>query len=152
MAPSHKSTSGIAEEIKRPFGKEKQMLEIKPIQDKNAQKALCELCGAMYRPSALAYSAYDKGIPVGVCQFRIIEDAAYMYDLCNTVGVDDLEALIIMGRAALNFIDLCGIHTAYFEGDKSRAAIAIGFREKEGKLFANLTGMFDSPCAKHKES
>ena len=90
------------------------MLEIKPIQDKNAQKALCELCGAVYNPSALAYSAYDNGAPVGICQFRIIEEHGYMYDLCNTVGVDDLEALIIMGRAALNFIDLCGIHTAYF--------------------------------------
>ena len=128
------------------------MLEIKPIQDKNAQKALCELCGAVYRPAALAYSAYDNGAPVGICQFRIMEDHGYMYDLCNTVGVDDLEALIIMGRAALNFIDLCGIHSAYFEGDKPRAAIAIGFREKEGALFADLHGMFESPCSKHKDS
>jgi hypothetical protein len=127
------------------------MLEIKPIQDKNAQKALCELCGAVYNPSALAYSAYDNGAPVGICQFRIIEEHGYMYDLCNTVGVDDLEALIIMGRAALNFIDLCGIHTAYFEGTETRGAIAVGFREKEGKLFADLSGMFESPCKNHKD-
>lgn len=127
------------------------MLEIKPIQDKNAQKALCELCGAVYNPSTLAYSAYDNGAPVGICQFRIIEEHGYMYDLCNTVGVDDLEALIIMGRAALNFIDLCGIHTAYFEGTETRGAIAVGFREKEGKLFADLSGMFESPCKNHKD-
>ena len=121
------------------------MLEIKPIQDKNEQKTLCELCGVAYRPQAFAYSAYD-------CQFRIIGDTGYLYHLCNTTGTDDLEALIIMGRAALNFIDLCGVHQAYFEGDKPRAAIAVGFREKGGKLFADLTGMFDSPCKKHKES
>ena len=128
------------------------MLEIKPIQDKNEQKMLCELCKTVYRPSALAYSAYDNGDPVGICQFRIKNDNGYLYDLCNTAGVDDLEALIIMGRATLNFIDLCGIHTAYFEGDKTRAAIAVGFREKDGVLFADLTGMFESPCKKHKES
>ena len=128
------------------------MLEIKPMQDKAAQKALCELCGVVYRPEALAYSAYDNGAPVGISQFRIIEDAGHLYDLCNTVGVDDLEALIIMGRATLNFIDLCGEHEAYFEGDKTRAAIAVGFREKGGKLYADLTGMFDSPCKNHKES
>ena len=126
------------------------MLEIKPIQDKNAQKALCELCGAVYKPNALAYSAYDNGAPVGICQFRIIEDHGHMYDLCNTVGTDDLEALIIMGRAALNFIDLCGIHTAYFDGIEIRGACAIGFREKEGRLFADLAGMFESPCKNHK--
>ena len=127
------------------------MLEIKPIQDKTAQKALCELCGAAYRPSALAYSAYDNGAPIGICQFRIIEDAGYLYDLCNTVDVEDVEALITMGRAALNFIDLCGVHQAYFEGDRTRAALAVGFRKKEGKLYADLTGMFDSPCSKHKD-
>ena len=128
------------------------MLEIKPMQDKNAQKALCELCGAVYRPAAFAYSAYDNGAPVGICQFRIINESGYVYDLCNTVGTDDLEALIITGRAALNFIDLCGVHEAYFEGDKKRAAIAVGFHEKEGKLYADLSGMFESPCKKHKES
>lgn len=128
------------------------MLEIKPIQEKNAQKALCELCGAAYRPSAMAYSAYDNGAPVGICQFRIMNDTGYLYDLCNAVGTDDLEALIIMGRAALNFIDLCGVHTAYFEGDKTRGAIAVGFRENGGKLFADLTGMFESPCKKHEEA
>ena len=127
------------------------MLEIKPIPDKTAQKALCELCGVTYNPSALAYSAYDGGAPVGICQFRIVEDAGHLYDLCNTVGVDDLEALIIMGRAALNFIDLCGVHHAYFEGKACAAAKAVGFREKDGKLFADLAGMFESPCKKHEK-
>ena len=94
------------------------MLEIKPIQDKNEQKTLCELCGAAYRPQAFAYSAYDNGAPIGICQFRIMNDTGYVYNLCNTADTDDLEALIIMGRAALNFIDLCGVHTAYFEGVK----------------------------------
>ncbi len=126
------------------------MLEIKPIQDKAAQKALCELCGALYRPEALAYSAYDNGAPVGISQFRIIEDAGHLYDLCNVIGVDDLEALIIMGRATLNFIDLCEIHEAYFEGTDTRGARAIGFKEeKDGRLWVSMQGMFESPCKNH---
>ena len=64
------------------------MLEIKPIQDKNQQKMLCELCRTVYRPSAMAYSAYDNGEPIGICQFRIKNDNGYLYDLCNTEGVD----------------------------------------------------------------
>lgn len=125
------------------------MLEIKPIQDKLAQKALAELCGVPYMPSALAYSAYDNGVPVGISQFRIMDDAGHLYHLCNTVGTEDLEALIIMGRATMNFIDLCGVHKAYFDGDDEKIAKAIGFRMTDGKLFADLTGMFESHCAKH---
>ena len=127
------------------------MLEIKPIADKTAQKALCELCGTAYNASALAYSAHDGGVPVGICQFRIIEDAGHLYDLCNTVGTDDMEALIIMGRATLNFIDLCGVHKAYFEGEKTEAAKAVGFKEKDGRLVLELSGVFDHPCSKHTD-
>lgn len=128
------------------------MLEIKPIQDKTAQKALCELCGVSYKPTALAYSAYDGGSPVGVCQFRIADDIGHFYDLKNVVGVDDREALIIMGRAALNFVDLCGVHEAFFEGEDDTAARYIGFYERDGKLYVNLTGMFTSPCHGHEKN
>lgn len=128
------------------------MLEIKPIQDKSAQKALCELCGVPYIAAALAYSAYDSGVPVGISQFRIMGDAGYMYHLCNVTGVDDFEALIIMGRATMNFIDLCDVHKAYFEGEDDRLAKAIGFRLMDGKYFADLTNMFTSHCAKHPDA
>ena len=128
------------------------MLEIKPIQDKSAQKALCELCGVPYMPEALAYSAYDGGVPVGISQFRIMGDTGYLYHLCNVVGVDDFEALIIMGRATMNFIDLCDVHKAYFEGEGDRIAKAIGFCETDGKYFADLTGMFESHCQKHPDA
>lgn len=128
------------------------MLEIKPIADKSAQKALAELCGVPYLAAALAYSAYDGGAPVGICQFRIIEDAGHIYQLCNTIGVADREALIIMGRATLNFIDLCGVHEAYYEGDAADIAKAVGFRERDGRLFINLEGVFESHCKPHQEN
>ena len=130
------------------------MLEIKPIQDKSAQKALCELCGAVYRPEALAYSAYDNGAPVGISQFRIIEDAGHLYDLCNTVGTDDLEALIIMGRAALNFIDLCGVHHAFFDAECDNETLikAIGFsKNSDGRYEMDLTDFFKEPCQHSKK-
>ena len=55
-----------------------------------------------------------------------------------------------MGRATLNFIDLCDIHEAYFEGEDVRGAKAIGFRDtKNGKLWVSMKGMFESPCKNH---
>ena len=129
------------------------MLEIKPIQDKNQQKMLCDLCKTVYRPSAMAYSAYDNGEPIGICQFRIKNDSGYLYDLCNTEGVDDLEALIIMGRATLNFIDLCGVHRAFFCGEGTDEGLlrAIGFaKNTEGAYEINLEGFFTDHCGNHK--
>jgi hypothetical protein len=130
------------------------MLEIKPIQDKNEQKTLCELCGVAYRPTALAYSAYDNGAPIGICQFRIADDTGYLYNLCNTDGTDDLEALIIMGRAVLNFIDLCGVHRVVFLSEKVDETLmkAIGFFKNENGIWeVDLTDFFDHPCQRHKK-
>jgi hypothetical protein len=63
----------------------------------------------------------------------------------------DNEALFVMGRAALNFIDLCGIHTAFYDGDESLPGAqllhAVGFRKNEqGRLEMDLTGFFTTPC------
>lgn len=64
---------------------------------------------------------------------------------------DRAEAIFVMGRAALNFIDLCGVHAAYFidEHFTDEAMIrAIGFRRgDDGVWFMDLTDFFtSSPC------
>ena len=59
-------------------------------------------------------------------------------------------ARFVMGRAALNFIDLCGVHTAFFEGEPTNPALLrrIGFRQNEHGVFAiDLAGFFTHPCS-----
>ena len=128
------------------------MLKVFPIQSKDEQKSMCEICKVTYIPSDLAYRAENDGEFGGICQFRIEGGKGYIDTLSQVKDKDDFTLMFVLGRAAMNFIDLCGAHEAYFEGDKTRAAIAVGFREKGGKLYADLTGMFDSPCKKHQES
>lgn len=123
------------------------MLEVYPIQDKNEQKQLCEKCGIEYKIDTMAYRGYVKGELVGVLQFAIHGDAGYIYDLENVKGVDNTDALFVMGRAALNFIDLCNVHKAYFESyTEGREALVkfIGFSQLEdGRWFMDLTGFFE---------
>ena len=126
------------------------MLIIKPIENKDDQKRICGECGVVYRADAMAYSAEDDGKLIGICQFGIGDGEGYVYDLCCVPGVDDFEALFIMGRQTLNFIDLSGTHKAVFCGDESRLTKAIGFKSKDGALVFDLEGFFESPCS-HKK-
>lgn len=130
------------------------MLKVFPIQDKNEQAALCERCGVTYNAELLAYQATVDDKFVGICQFKLQPEGGILYDLAPLKGDDqDFEAIFVLGRAALNFIDLCGVHQAYFDGDVSVPGEvllrAIGFRPDEsqnGRLGMDLTDFFTSPC------
>ena len=127
------------------------MLIIKPIQEKTTQEELCSLCGAEYKADLVAYGAWVDKRFVGICQFRLGRVGA-ICDLKKATGTDDTEAMFIMGRQTMNYMDLHGTHAAYFEGDGDEKFIKwLGFREnEEGKWYADLSSFFKSPCSADK--
>lgn len=128
------------------------MLEVIPIQTKTEQEALAARVGAEFLPDALAYRAEADGEFVGMCQFRLDPSGGHMLTLDSLPGHEDFQPMFVMGRAALNFMELCGAETAYYEAPlRDRVLVgAIGFREDEdGKLKVGLKGFFDHPC-QHK--
>ena len=135
------------------------MLIIKPIQDKEMQAALCEKCGIDCDVDCLAYGAWLADTPdqafdgefVGICQFRLGK-AAHIVDLAKAIGTDATEAMFIMGRQTMNFIDLHGVHTAYFDGAGDEKFIKwLGFsKDDEGRWFADLEKFFKHPCSADK--
>lgn len=145
------------------------MLEIKPIQTKEQQKEVCGMCGVEFIPECLAYDARENGVLCGVSQFRIFGEYAVIYDLANAAGVDDKEALIIMGKATLNFIDSCGIKDVILkaknmqnknphisenieniENVENVFEILEFKKDSNGVYKLNLEGYFDSPCQRRK--
>jgi len=129
------------------------MLEIKPIQTKEEQEKICKLCEVDYDSDCLAYSAKEGEKLLGVSQFRIFGEYAVIYDLKNAVGVDDLEALIITGKATLNFIDLCGVKDVIIKSENQNSKNLpkiLGFKkDADGVNKINLEGYFESPCQNH---
>ena len=139
------------------------MLIIKPIQDAALQTALCERCGVPYRPGCLCYQAHlgegpdDETVFVGISQFSVGEVdgeriIGRMMDLVTAPDIDDEEALFIMGRQTLNFMDLTGTHEAYFEakdGDNEHLIKWLGFRMTDGAWYYDLHGKFDAHDHKH---
>lgn len=128
------------------------MLIIKPIQNKELQNQLCIRCKVEYDPDLLAYGAWVDDEFVGISQFKMGETARII-DLAKAVGTDDTEAMFIMGRQTMNFIDLHGVHYAYFEGDCDEKFIKwLGFTQDEnGRWGADLAAFFKSPCASEKK-
>lgn len=128
------------------------MLEVIPIQTKAEQEALAARVGAEFLPDALAYRADADGEFVGMCQFRLDPSGGHMLTLDSLPGHEDFQPMFVMGRAALNFMELCGAETAYYEAPlRDRVLVgAIGFREDPAwRLSVNLRGFFDHPC-QHK--
>jgi hypothetical protein len=128
------------------------MLKVLPIPTKQQQEELCARCAIPFEADLLAYQATVNDVFVGMCQFKLSPEGGILYHLAPLANTPvDNEALFVMGRAALNFIDLCGIHTAFYDGDESLPGAqllhAVGFRKNEqGRLEMDLTGFFTTPC------
>ncbi len=130
------------------------MLEVLPIQDKQEQEALCARCKIPYRAELLAYQALVEGELRGVCQFTMNASGGRITDFAHVPEKYEFEPMFVMGRAALNFIDLCGVHTAFFDAEYENEALikAIGFsKNSDGRYEMNLTDFFKEPC-KHSKN
>ena len=126
------------------------MFEIKSVQTKEEQEKICGLCGINYDAECMAYAAFENNNLLGVSQFRILGEYAVIYDLANTAGVDDTAVLVIIGKATLNFIDLCGIKDAIIKQLNKNLPDLLGFKQDKHDVWrVNLEGYFDSPCCKH---
>ncbi len=129
------------------------MLIIKPIQDKTYQEEICRLCGFKYDPLAFAYSEKEDEKLIAACQFDILGTSATILEFGMVKDTDeDIEALIIMGRAVMNFMELSGATDCSFDSPSDLApkyAKMLGFKEENGKYTISLKGLFDSKCS-HK--
>ncbi|MBP3667378.1 MAG: hypothetical protein J6K29_10075 [Clostridia bacterium] len=131
------------------------MLEVLPIQTKLEQEAICARAGIAFKENDMAYHALVDGELTAVCQFSMDAEGGHIHDLAMVKDRafsdrDRIESLFVMGRAAMNFIDLCGVHKAYFEDTSFEGEgmiRSIGFSKLEnGRWFVDLTDFFVEPC------
>ena len=121
------------------------MLKVLPIQSKLQQEEICLHCNVTYNPDLMAYAAYDDTTLLGVCQFKLTAEGGILYDLAPAEGTNSFDGLFIMGRGTLNFIDLCGVRTAFYRGQVTdeRLLLAVGFKKDDhGEYAVNLDGFF----------
>jgi hypothetical protein len=125
------------------------MIKVLPIQSKLKQEEICVKCAVEYDPDLLAYAAYVDDRLAGVCQFKLSDKGGIIKDIAPTTDFLDKEALFVMGRGALNFIDLCGVHRATYTGNvwDEPLLLRIGFGKTDnGTLQIELEGFFTDHC------
>lgn len=125
------------------------MLKVLPIQTKAEQEELCKKCNVKFEPDLLAYSAAVDDRLAGICQFKLTDKGGIIYDIAPANDFYSFDALFVMGRGALNFIDLCGVHSAIYKGSikDERLLLAIGFKkDSTGEFSINLEGFFTDHC------
>ncbi len=133
------------------------MLTVLPIQSKQEQEAVCIRCAVPYRAECMAYEARVNDQLVGICQFHLHDGIGHITDFAEYLpegAKSDTEALFIMARGCLNFIDLCGVHRAFFEAEFHNEDLvhAIGFRKNSESVWEiDLTDFFVHPCKNHKD-
>lgn len=130
------------------------MLKVLPIQTKEAQEDICKQCNVKYDPDLMAYSATVDDKLAGVCQFKLTDKGGMIYDLAPKNDTNDFEALFVMGRGTLNFIDLCGVHRAFFLGKDCDEGLlrAVGFKKNDDGIWEiDLEGFFTDHCHQHDQ-
>lgn len=124
------------------------MLSVLPIQDKNIQKELCELCNVAFDANSFAYRADDGGF-LGICQFRFISETGEINGFKYAPDICDNEAMIIMLRAAMNFMHRCGLKKSIFTADNISAPLIelSSFKKEDSGLYSiDLDKFYISPC------
>ena len=134
------------------------MLVIRRIYDKSLQEKLCLESGSRYNERAFAYFAANGSFDgndividsyIGVLQFTIDMGGGYIETLSTVKGVSDDEALIIMTRAAMEYMDSIDLPYVYIDEDAADPFLIdrMGFkRDMHGEYSIDLGRFYQSPC------
>jgi len=129
------------------------MFKISSLQNKDLLDGYAALCGTKARHDAFVYVMTDceSGELMAIAQFEILAEKGYIFDLRPVIGLDDFEAMFILGRQTMNFIDTCGAHTCLAAKNAADEYLLkkIGFKPVGDEYFCDMTGMFDGHCSGH---
>ena len=130
------------------------MFKISPIQSPEEAKKHIESLGGKYIDGAFTYLMTDLDTQkvMGISHFEITKDNGFIYSIIEPEGQNDFEAMFILGRQTMNFIDTCGAPFCEASDEYTDEGLlkAIGFCKDSGKWSCDMKGMFDgSHCDGH---
>lgn len=130
------------------------MFKITPVQTKEEQLSITQALQIPYVGEAMAYKMIDLESEelLGFSQFEICSGYGILHSLTEPLGKSDFEAMFILGRQTMNFMDLCGVHRSVAVADSApeRLLLAIGYKKCENSGYeCDMSGMFDGHCSGH---
>ena len=130
------------------------MFKITPVQSVADAEKYASACDASLKEGCFVYAMTDceSGEIMGFSQFELLDGYGYIYDLKEAIGRNDFEAMFILGRQTMNFIDLCGVNVCRADLSAADESLlkSIGFKKSDSFYECSTVGMFDgSHCAGH---
>ena len=126
------------------------MFKISPVQDKAAEMDYLNTLGIEDDGCGFTYAMTDveTGDLMAIARFDILGNEGFISRLAEAPSRDDYEAMFILARQTMNFIDTCGAHFCRAASDcaDERLLLAVGFKKDGNGYFADMTGMFSGNC------
>lgn len=128
------------------------MLRARALRDIEEQKSCCNVCGMTHNPDMLYFAIFENETDcLGTMEFRFTKEGAILTNVKPKKDTYDDEAMFILGKATLNFIDLVGPKYVEYAADDEKLCRLLEFFPKNGVMQVNLEGYFSEPCKRHHE-
>ena len=118
------------------------MLEIRPVHTSYEREEYTKVFGINPKDDCFVIVAINDGRFVGTAYGKVDGENAEIYLMSLVEGYNDDVDRFLLGKAALNYIDLHGGINVVYSGDDSRLANGLGFKVTDESKTLNLTGYF----------
>lgn len=137
------------------------MFEVQPVRSREFQSQIADALGCPFYDNTYAFFAGEitddaRTVTslIGMCQFTLDPEKCVIRSIAAAPGCEDDEAMIVLVRAVMSWIDKAEIpFVAAEESAASRETIrSLGFREVDGEWIIDLKKFYRSPCHYNDET
>ena len=128
------------------------MIAIRPVYTSYEREEYMKPFGIVPEDNQVVISAINDGRFVGAALVSFEGNNGTIHMMRLVDGYDDYIDRFLLGKAALNFLDLSGAKDVVYIGNDEKLAKALGFKIDESGMTINLTGYFDGAhegCSGH---
>ena len=128
------------------------MIAIRPVYTSYEREEYMKPFGIVPQENQVVIAANNDGRFVGAALVSFVGNEGTVHMMSLIDGYDDYIDRFLIGKAALNFLDLSGAKDVTYIGNDEKLAKALGFKIDDGKMTINLTGYFDGAhegCSGH---
>lgn len=128
------------------------MIAIRPVYTSYEREEYMKPFGIVPNENQVVIAANNDGRFVGAALVSYSGNDGTVHLMSLIEGYDDYIDRFLIGKAALNFLDLSGAKNVTYTGNDEKLAKALGFKIENGNMTINLVGYFDgthNECSGH---
>lgn len=120
------------------------MISIRPVYTSYEREEYLKPFGITPKDGYTVICARNDGKFVGTAYVSSENEGGIIHFLSLIDGYDDYVDKFLLGKAALNFLDLDGAKSVTYNADDEKLATNLGFKKIDGEYKLSLVGYFDA--------